>query len=89
MKPCLTLIAVLLVSTAAFADTPVTPPAPALTATEKIAISSLGKEFQKIQQEQQDFAQELHAIEEDVVKNHPGYHLDEKSGNLAPDTPKK
>lgn len=91
MKYCPILIAATMLSTVAFAkDVPTPKPVPAvqtapqLTSTEKIALESIGKEFQQVQQEGQQVAQKLQSVEQDIAKAHPGYRLDEKTGKLIP-----
>jgi len=98
VKHCQILIAATMLSTVAFAQKPApkapapptaSAPEPQLSSTEKIALQSVQSEFQKVQQEQQQVVQELQAIERDILKNHPGYYLDEKTGTLAKDPNKK
>jgi hypothetical protein len=55
---------------------------PPLTQTERIALSAVQKEFQRINTEQQEATKALRAIEEDIVKEHPGYVLDEANMTL-------
>lgn len=60
---------------------------PTLTATEQIALHSMAVENQQLQQQQALLMREINAIESDVKKNHPGFHLDPAdplSGHLMP-----
>lgn len=56
---------------------------PVLTSTEKIALHSVDAQFTQVKQQ-------LAAIEEDIAREHPGFHLDPVnplSGQLIRDTP--
>lgn len=64
--------------------------APTLTPTEQIALHSVSLESQEIQQRSAMLAREINAIEADIAKTHPGFHLDPAeplSGRLVADTP--
>lgn len=58
-------------------------PTPEITATERIALHSVSVEFAQLKQQ-------LEAIETDITKTHPGFHLDPAnplSGQLISNTP--
>lgn len=48
---------------------------PPLTATETLAINSLRDQAQKIQEEIRGLQQAASAIDEELRKNHAGYHI--------------
>lgn len=60
-------------------------PEPKLSTTEQIALHSVSAQLTQLKQE-------IAAIEIDIAKNHPGYHLDSEnplSGQLVPNEPAK
>lgn len=55
-----------------------------LTATEKTALDALGSAAKQLAAAQKEFAEKLHAVEEDIKAAHPGFQFDEKTGQLVP-----
>jgi len=62
-------------------------PAPVLSSTEKIALAAIQKEFQRINAENQQAIAALKSVETDVAKEHPGWHLSERTFDLEADLP--
>lgn len=55
---------------------------PALSATTQLALQAIRKSYQEHIQAVQADQQNLRAVEADIVKDHPGYHLDEATFTL-------
>jgi hypothetical protein len=79
-------------------DTAKTPPAPAaavpapaaapkLAGVYIIALAAVNDEYTKAQQASTTALQKYAQIKLDIVSAYPGYHLDDKSGQLAADAP--
>lgn len=84
------ILALFLISIPALAQSP------KLTTTEEIAIQAVvqqskqaAEDAQKAQQEHEQVMNSVKAIEADITKTHPGFHLDEKTMQLAKDETKK
>lgn len=51
-------------------------PTEELSVTERLAVGQVAKELQTARQD-------LFAVEQDISRNHPGFHLDENTGALV------
>lgn len=68
----------------AFAQTGPTIP---MSATETIAVTTIADKLRANDEERATFRKALQAVEADIVKAHPGHHLDERSGTIVADPP--
>jgi hypothetical protein len=73
---------------------PAAPPAPELTNTAKIALNAVLAEIatnttqqQQTENTAQQLQQQLAQIDADVVREHPGFHLDHRTWTIQPDAP--
>jgi hypothetical protein len=53
------------------------------TVTEGIALQALASALANNQQQRQQLEAQLHAVEAEIAKNHPGYHFDEAMGGIV------
>jgi type VI protein secretion system component VasF len=103
MKLSLALLAFNAVMAAQQATNPLPPkpvpapanPVPALTSTEQLALASLVKQMtdlnneeKQAQQTRQQVVQAMRAVQSDIAKEHPGYHLDPDSLSIQKDAGK-
>lgn len=76
---------------AAFAQQAVTPApakveeAPKLSTTEVVAIGAINEKLQANAKERANYIQVVRSIEDEIAKEHPGYHFDENTGQIAKD----
>lgn len=63
--------------------------APVLSMTEKLAIGTLIEKLQANAKERENLLSLARQIENEIVKEHPGYHFDEGSGTIAKDSPER
>lgn len=76
---------VLALSTSLWGQTP--PTTPTLSATTQIALQSLTEQMRKINEEQQALQRAFAAIDGDVRKQFPGWHLSPQTFGIEKDAP--
>lgn len=69
----------------AFAQSAPPAPAPQLTTTEQIALSTVIDKIKQIQEQNKNAYDALHQVEADISKSHPAFHFDERTNQLVPD----
>lgn len=94
----LTIASLLLLSTMSFAQTNPSLPAPAsptqapdspaLNTSTSVAISTIQSQAKQLEQIAQQFYATIHGIDQDVRRDHPGFHFDEKLLTVVKDDPK-
>lgn len=69
---------------------PAAPPkGPQLSATEQVALQAISEKMKAAQDQTDIYRRALVQVENDIAKNHPGYHLSEMTGTLEKDLPPK
>jgi hypothetical protein len=77
-------IAIFLLSASAVAQAP----APQLSASTTIAVNAIKEQLSKIQEQYRQVQAAISAIDEDVKKDHPGFHLNPQTLAVEADAPK-